>query len=92
MDLTEIYHIKYNIFYFLVASRAGLADTVRDRDSKLKNPGSGTGTGTQICGTRDSGTQLWGTVPGTKEFRDSVPVPCRPLLADISHVTILWQL
>ena len=43
-----------------------------DRGSKLKNPGSGTGTRTQICGTRDSGTQLWGTVPGTKEFRNPV--------------------
>ena len=30
----------------------------RDWDSKLKNPGSETGTGTQICGTRDSGPQL----------------------------------
>ena len=30
----------------------------QNRDSKLKNPGSGTGIGTQICGTRDSGTQL----------------------------------
>ena len=38
-----------------------------DRDTS-KNPGSGTGTG-----TRDSGTQLCGTVPGTKAFRDSVP-------------------
>ena len=45
---------------------------IRDRDSKLKNPGSGTWTGTQICGTRDSRIQLWGIVLGTKEFRDSV--------------------
>ena len=58
------------------------------------NPGSAsgteTGTGTQICGTRNSGTQLFGIVPGTKKsgtrsrglknFRDTVPVPCRPLL------------
>ena len=42
---------------------------IRDRDSKLKNQGSRTGTGTPICGTRDSGIQLWGTVS----------VPCRPL-------------
>ena len=42
-----------------------------DRDSKLKNPGSGTGTGTQICGTRDSGTQLW----GTENFPGHGPVP-----------------
>ena len=41
---------------------------IRDRDSKLKNPGSGIGTGTQSCGTRDSGTQLWGTVPGLNNF------------------------
>ena len=45
---------------------------IRDRDSKLKNPGSRTRTGTQICGTRESGNQLLGTVPGTKEFRNSV--------------------
>ena len=42
-----------------------------DRDWNVKNPGPGIGT--HIRGTRDSGTQLWGTVPETKEFRDSVP-------------------
>ena len=59
-----------------------------DQDLNLKNAGPGTGTGTdkkfrdqyfkqswlcpEIILTRDSGTQLWGTVPETKEFRDSV--------------------
>ena len=46
-----------------------------DRDSKLKNLGSGTGTGTQICGTSDSGTQLCGTVPGTENFPGHGPGP-----------------
>ena len=45
--------------------KSGIRD--QEWDSKLKNPGSETGTGTQICSTRDSGTQLWGTVPGTKD-------------------------
>ena len=44
---------------------------IRDRDSKLKNPESGTGTGTQICGTRDSETQLC----GTENFPGHGPVP-----------------
>ena len=71
--------------------KSGILD--RDRDSKLKNPGSGSGTGTQICGTRDSGTQLRGTEnrsEGLKVFRDTVPVPCRPLIViKLSFQTII---
>ena len=49
----------------------------RDRDSKLKNMGSGTGTRIQIFGMRDSETQLWETVPGTQNFpgHGTGPVP-----------------
>ena len=36
---------------------------------------SGIGTGTQICGTRNSGTQLFRTVPGTENFPGHGPGP-----------------
>ena len=42
---------------------------------KFKISGSETGTGTQIYGTRDSGTQLCGTVPGTGNFPGNSPGP-----------------
>ena len=60
---------------FDILNDTKLASFKQGSASGTRFPGSGTGTETQICGTRDSVTQLWGTVPGTENFSGHGPGP-----------------
>ena len=54
-------------------TRTGTHNKIRDWDWDSYSKFAGFKTGTQICGTQNSGTQLFGTVPKTYEIRYAVP-------------------